>query len=154
MQLSYEKIFSRFRNKVNDPKELSLDESDLLEIYIERLHSTVGNVRIGKLFSALSLDDEHEEITWTLKNTEPSNTDEEVEKEQEFVIELFAQGMVIEWFKPQVDSITYIGMAIGGKEEKVLNNMHKANIERKHSLDVELAKYIRDHGYLFNDYLG
>ena len=153
--LSYEKIFSRFRNKVNDPKELSLDNADLLEIYIERLHSAIGNVRVGKLFSELTLDDEHEELSWTLRNTVSTATsDEEIQKETEFVIELLAVAMKIEWYKPQVDSITYIGMAIGGKEEKVLNNMHKVNIERLHSLNVQLAKYIRDHGYLFNDYLG
>ena len=152
--LSYEVVFSRFRNKVNDPKELSLKEADLLEIYTERLHSAVGNVRIGNLFSSLSLDDEHEEISWTFKHTRDATTDEEAQRETEFVVELLALAMKIEWLKPQVDSITYIGMAIGGKEEKVLNNMHKTNIERLHSLDIELARYIRDHGYLFNDYLG
>ena len=29
--LSYEKIFSRVRNKIHDPKELSLDEEDLID---------------------------------------------------------------------------------------------------------------------------
>ena len=150
--LSYEKIFSRFRNKVNDPKELSLDEADLLEIYIERLHSAAGNVRIRKLFSDLKLDDEAEELTWTLSNT--ITTTDNVEEEEEFIIELFALAMKLEWFRPQVDSITYINMAIGGKEEKMLNNSHKINVERLQSLEVELARLIRDHGYLYNDYLG
>ena len=148
--LSYEKIFSRVRNKINDPKELSLNEEDLLEIYTERLHSAVGNVRIRKLFSTLSLNDEAEEITWQLKKT-ISGAD--VDEEEEFIIELFTIAMVIEWLKPQVDNITYISMAIGGKEEKTLNNMHKANMERLKSLEVQLSKMVRDHGYLYNDYL-
>jgi len=150
MALPYEKIFSRVRNKINDPKELSLDEEDLLEIYIERLHSVVGNVRIRKLFSTLTLDDSSEEITWILNNTITGASDD---VEEEYVIELFALAMTIEWMKPKVDDITYIGMAIGGKEEKVLNNANKLNAERLNSLETQLAKMCRNHGYLYNDYL-
>ena len=60
--LSYEKIFSRARKNINDPKELSLDDEDLNEIYVERLHSVLGNVRIRRMFSTLVSDDEAEEI--------------------------------------------------------------------------------------------
>ena len=148
--LSYEKIFSRFRNKVSDPKELSLDEEDLLAIYIERLHSVIGNVRIRRLFSTLSLNDESEEITWVLSHT---ITSEDADVEEEFVIELLTVAMEIEWLRPKVEDITYIGMAIGGKEEKTLNNAHKLNIERLQSLETQLAKMCRDHGYLYNGYL-
>ena len=148
--LSYEKIFSRVRNKIHDPKELSLDEEDLIEIYTERLHSVVGNVRIRKMFSTLILNDETEEITWVLKNTiTGSNSD----MEEEYVIELLTLAMTIEWLRPKVEDITYIGMAIGGKEEKSLNNAHKLNIERLQELENQLSKMIRDHGYLYNDYL-
>ena len=150
MALSYEKIFSRVRNKTNDPKELSLDEEDLLEIYIERLHSVVGNVRIRRLFSTLTLDDYSEEITWTLTNT---ISDGSTDVEEEFVIELLTLAMVIEWIRPKVDDITYIGMIIGGKEEKALNNANKLNTDRLNSLESQLAKMIRDHGYYYNDYL-
>lgn len=150
MALSYEKIFSRVRNKTNDPKELALDEEDLLEIYKERLHSVIGNVRIRRLFLTITLDDESEEITWELNNT---ISGEESDVEEEFIIELFTLAMIIEWLQPKVDDITYIGMAIGGKEEKILNNAHKLNIDRLSSLKIQLAKMCRDHGYLYNDYL-
>ena len=60
--LSYDKLFSRVLNKINDPKELSLDESDLLEIYTERLHSVIGKPRVRRLFSSITLDDEIQEI--------------------------------------------------------------------------------------------
>lgn len=150
MTLSYEKIFSRVRNKINDPKELSLDEEDLTEIYTERLHSTVGNVRIRRLFTTLSLNDEIQEIDWTLANTVTGATQE---IEEDYVIELLALGMTVEWLKPKVESTTYIELAIGGKEEKTLNNTHKVNIERLNALETKLSKMIRDHGYLYNDYL-
>lgn len=148
--LSYEKIFSRVRNKIHDPKELSLDEEDLIEIYTERLHSVVGNVRIRRMFSTLTLNDETEEITWILNNT---LTGSNADVEEEYVIELLSLAMIIEWLRPKVEDITYIGMAIGGKEEKSLNNAHKLNIERLQELENQLSKMIRDHGYLYNDYL-
>lgn len=149
--LSYEKIFSRFRNKVNDPKELSLHEEDLSEIYNERLHSVAGNERVNKLFSTLLLNDQTEEITWELRHfSDVSNTKD---SDEDFVVELFTQGMVLEWFRPQVDTITYIGMAIGGKEEKTINNMHKTNVERLNILEKQFYKMIRDHGYRHNEYL-
>lgn len=149
--LSYEKIFSRARGKIHDPKELSLDEEDLLEIYKERLHSAAGDIRIRSMFSTFSLDDQTEEITWELKNAETSN---DSESEEDFVIELLALTMTIEWLRPQVETITYIGKGIGGKEEKVINDSHKLTINRLESLEVKQKKMIRDHGYLYNDYLG
>ena len=54
MTLSYSTLFSRVLNKINDPKELSLDENDLLEIYTERIHSVVGKPRVRRLFSTES----------------------------------------------------------------------------------------------------
>ena len=148
--LSYEDIFSRARNKIDDPKELSLDDEDLNEIYIERLHSALGNVRIKKLFSKLVAKDEVQEIEWTLKNIPTGSKEDD---EEDYVIELLALGMTIEWFKPKVDSITNISKAIGGKEEKIINDNHKSNINRLKSLEVELSKMVRDHGYLYNSYL-
>ena len=51
MTISYGTIFSRVRGRINDPKELSLNEEDLTEIYVERLHNTFGNPRVRRIFS-------------------------------------------------------------------------------------------------------
>ena len=51
MTLPYETIFSRTRGRISDPKELSLDENDLLEIYTERLSNVISNPRVRRLFS-------------------------------------------------------------------------------------------------------
>ena len=126
--LSYSTLFSRVLNKINDQKELSLDENDLLEIYTERLHSVVGKPRIRRLFSSLSLDDEIQEMTFTLNNSvdEYSDTD--------FVLEVLSLGMTIEWLQPQVDSVIHTSVMIGGKEEKKLLDNHKNMIERLDSI--------------------
>ena len=145
--LSYSTLFSRVLNKINDPKELSLDESDLLEIYTERLHSVVGKPRVRRLFSSISLDDEIQEMTFTLNNS----VDEESDKD--FVLEILSLGMAIEWLQPQVDSVIHTSVMIGGKEEKKLLDNHKNMIERLDSMKKEQNKMIRDYGYIYNSYI-
>ena len=137
--LSYSTLFSRVLNKINDPKELSLDENDLLEIYTERLHSVVGKPRVRRLFSSISLDDEIQEMTFTLNNS----VDEESDKD--FVLEILSLGMAIEWLQPQVDSVIHTSVMIGGKEEKKLLDNHKNMIERLDSMKKEQNKMIRDY---------
>ena len=147
MTLSYSTLFSRVLNKINDPKELSLDENDLLEIYTERLHSVVGKPRVRRLFSSISLDDEIQEMTFTLNNS----VDEESDKD--FVLEILSLGMAIEWLQPQVDSVIHTSVMIGGKEEKKLLDNHKNMIERLDSMKKEQNKMIRDYGYMYNSYI-
>ena len=145
--LSYSTLFSRVLNKINDPKELSLDENALLEIYTERLHSVVGKPRVRRLFSSLSLDDEIQEMTFTLNNS----VDEESDKD--FVLEILSLGMAIEWLQPQVDSVIHTSVMIGGKEEKKLLDNHKNMIDRLDSMKKEQNKMIRDYGYMYNSYI-
>ena len=145
--LSYSTLFSRVLNKINDPKELSLDESDLLEIYTERLHSVVGKPRVRRLFSSISLDDKIQEMRFTLNNS----VDEESDKD--FVLEILSLGMAIEWLQPQVDSVIHTSVMIGGKEEKKLLDNHKNMIDRLDSMKKEQNKMIRDYGYMYNSYI-
>ena len=145
--LSYSTLFSRVLNKINDPKELSLDEKDLLEICTERLHSVVGKPRVRRLFSSISLDDEIQEMTFTLNNS----VDEESDKD--FVLEILSLGMAIEWLQPQVDSVIHTSVMIGGKEEKKLLDNHKNMIDRLDNMKKEQNKMIRDYGYMYNSYI-
>ena len=145
--LSYSTLFSRVLNKINDTKELSLDENDLLEIYTERLHSVVGKPRVRRLFSSISLDDEIQEMTFTLNNS----VDEESDKD--FVLEILSLGMAIEWLQPQVDSVIHTSVMIGGKEEKKLLDNHKNMIDRLDNMKKEQNKMIRDYGYMYNSYI-
>ena len=110
--IEYEEIFSRFRNKVSDPKELSLPVNDLIEIYTERLNSVIGNPRIRKLFLTFNSNDELQQLNFELEYPEDDSLD------KSFVIEIFVLGMIIEWLEPQVNSIIHTSVLIGGKEEK------------------------------------
>lgn len=146
--LSYESIFSRVRNKIDDPKEMSLDEMVLNEIYTERLHSVIGNPRVRSLFSSITLDDDEQEIEFELSNKVDVFSDEE------FVIEILTLGIVIEWLQPRVDSVLYTAPMIGGKEEKKILDNHKNMVDRLSSMKTEQKKLIRDYGYMYNSYLG
>nr|DAE32843.1 MAG TPA: hypothetical protein [virus sp. ctBS918] len=147
MLLPYETVFSRTRGRVNDPKELSLNENDLLEIYTERLHNVIGKPRVRRLFSSIVLDDEIQQIDFTLNNSVDETSD------IDFVTDLLIHGMTIEWLQPQVDSILHTSVMIGGKEEKKLLDNHKNMIDRLDSMKTELNKMIRDYGYMYNSYI-
>lgn len=145
--LSYDKLFSRVLNKINDPKELSLNETDLYEIYTERLHSVIGKPRVRRLFSSITFDDILKEMTFTLNNSVDEYADED------FVLEVLTLGMVIEWLQPQVDSLKYLVQMVGGKEEKMLQNHYRPMQDRLENLKLEQNKMIRDYGYMYNSYI-
>lgn len=147
MTLPYETIFSRTRGRINDPKELSLDENDLLEIYTERLHNVLSNPRVRQLFSSIIMDDENQMVEFELNNPVDKLTD------MDFVINIFLTGMAIEWLQPQVDSVLYTSMMIGSNTEKKMLDPQKNMIERLDSLKKELNKTIRDYGYMYNSYI-
>lgn len=147
MLLPYETVFSRTRGRVNDPKELSLNENDLLEIYTERLHNVIGKPRVRRIFSSIVLDDEIQQIDFTLNNSVDEASD------IDFVTDLLILGMTIEWLQPQVDSIQATAAMVGTKEEKMMLNPHKTNIDRLKSMKKELNKMIRDYGYMYNSYI-
>ena len=147
MILPYETIFSRSLSRIDDPKELALDSNDFVDIYTERLHNVLGDARIRRLFSSITLDDEVQEVSFELENSIDESSD------IEYVCRLFVLGITIEWLSPRVDSLNYTLMMSGGKEEKMLNNPYKLLQARLDNVKKELSKTIRDHGYLYNSYI-
>lgn len=147
MTLPYETIFSKALSRIDDPKELALDSNDFVEIYTERLHNVLGDVRIRRLFSSIVFDDEVQEVSFELDNSIDESSD------VEYVCRLFVLGITIEWLSPRVDSLKYTLMMLGGKEERMLNNPYKLLQARLDNVKKELSKTIRDHGYLYNSYI-
>ncbi len=147
MTLSYEKIFSRYRGRIDDPKELSMNVDDLLEICTERLHNVIGDPRVAAKFKNIELDDEIQQMEFSLKFSNGEFLD------REFLIKILSLGMEIEWMKPQVDSIKYTIQMLGGKEEKMLQNNYKAITERFDKLNIEFSKQLGTHGYINNSYI-
>lgn len=147
--MTYEEIYSKFYSKQIDPtffKKYSKEEAyDLMKNW---LHSLVGTPYIRKCFSSITLDDNVLELTFELNNPIDDESD------NYFVKDIFAQGMVICWEQQQIDKITNMAAVLGGKEEKSLLNNYKNNMNRLKTLKVNLRKFIRDYGYVYNEYIG
>lgn len=147
MLLPYETVFSRTRTKIDDVKELFLDENDLLELNTERLRSIVGDERVINKFSSFTMDDEIQQIEFKMKYPVSDFAD------KEYVTELFALGMSIQWLKPKVDSINYTARALGTKEEKNIQNNYSQLKDRLDSLEHKFSQKLASHGYINNSYL-
>nr|DAU18460.1 MAG TPA: hypothetical protein [Bacteriophage sp.] len=147
--MTYEEIYSQFYSKQTDPtfyKKYSKEEAyDLMKNW---LHSLVGTPYIRKCFSSITLDDNILELTFKL------NLSIDDESDNYFVKDVFAQGMVICWEQQQIDKVTNMAAVLGGKEEKSLLNNYKNNMTRVKTLEVNLRKFIRDYGYVYNEYIG
>ena len=147
MLLPYETVFSRARIKIDDVKELFLEENDLLELNIERLHSIVGDERVINKFSSFAMDDEILQIEFEMKYPVSDFAD------KEYITELFALGMSIEWLKPQVESRQFTARMLGTKEEKNMQNNYSKMTERLNSLEHKFSQKLASHGYINNSYL-
>lgn len=145
--LSYNDVITRaLLNKIDDPVELNYNDTDLFALYTSRLHSAVSKPFVRKLFSSLKLDDEVQTINFEL--TTPVDED----SDNEYVTELLALGVAIEWLEPKVKSKKNVAKFFGGKEEKKLKDDYKLNMEMLKSMRVEQQNLIRDHGYAFLPY--
>lgn len=146
MIISYEKIFERYYGLIDDVKELSINDNDLLELCTERLRSAASYPYIRKLFSTLVFDDEIQQCEFELSTSVDDYSDEE------FVIELFAKGMAIKWLEPKVKSLLNTAKMFGGKEEKKLKDDYAGNRDMLKEMKIEQQKLIRDYGFAFKPY--
>lgn len=139
--MKYDEIFSQYYLKETDQTFFQLSKDDAYATMIGWLHSIIALPYVRKCFRSISLDDEIMELTYELTNSIDEVTD------VDFVKEMFAQGMVICWLHPKVESIENLLTVLGTKEEKRLQSNYKANYERLEKLEIKLKKYIRDSGY-------
>lgn len=102
MATPYDKIYSRFFQKVTDFNLAEIDDASLDEMLQGWLNSAV--IRVRKCQHDLSKrDDEIQEFEENLSDLE---------------VELLACGMVDSWLAPQLASTELTLQFIGGKEEK------------------------------------
>ena len=146
--MTYEEIFSQFYLKETDPGLFKLSKEDAYEKMKGWLRSIAAIPYVRKKFSILTLNDDIEELDFSLVNSV------DVDSDKDFVKELFAQGMVICWMKPQVEKNVNLAIMIGTKEERSILNNYKSIITRLETLEKNFKKFIRDYGYLNNDYIG
>ena len=146
--MDYELIYVKFLSKIDDPKLLTYDEETLYEILYDYLTSALANPDVRKLFKTLSVDDEDKKFIYTM------NVSIDEYSDTNFILEIIAKGMVIQWMTQKLDTALSLATVIGGKEEKMIRNEYKNNMARLKELKVELKKMIRDSNYIDNSYIG
>ena len=145
--MTYDEIYSAFYLIV-DQDFFKLDKEIAYEYMNQWLHNAVATPYIKELFSSVSLDDVLEQITFELKN--PS----EIYDTNNFVKDILSRYMKIAWITKNVDTNRNMALIVGSKDEKMLLNNYKNNIDRLEMLERQLRKSITDYNSNNNDYVG
>lgn len=149
--LSYETIYSAFLRKITDYSFLCDSVDEVKASLAEYLHSTISRPYTRRLFGSVSFDDTLEEMTFDMAYS----TNEE--QDTDFVTEVLALGMVIEWTKPMLNSrILQQQMITSSKESKFYSQaMHITELRGLlEDTKKEQRDFIRDRNYFYNKYLG
>lgn len=110
--ISYDEIRSGFFTSATAYDLTSKTQEEMVGITNDYLHKIVGRPNVQSLFSELTLDDEAQVLTYTLKK----ESSEEMDKD--FVLTTFSEAMVNEWIKPKKDNAALLSQAFTGKEAK------------------------------------
>lgn len=147
--LSYEDIFSDFLGNVTDYNIAAMDTNEAYELMSEYLHKALSISYVRRLFKSIEFDDDILEMKYELFNSIDESSD------LDFIKNIIAKGMVIEWVKPQVRSKLNIAQMFGGKEQKFYAQANHLSELRSllEDTEIELRKEIRDRGYIYNPYL-
>lgn len=150
MYLDYEQIFNRFFQKIDDVDFFSQDRDRAYQMLSGYLHAAVAGSYVRSLFTELELNDDILRITYELKR--PSEHESE---DKEFIIELFALGIVLQWIAPHVDNTRNIESFFGGHDQKWYSQSAQILQQRGLREDAELKfrRMITERGYINNAYV-
>lgn len=144
--VKYEEIYKRALTRINDLDLANYTKDDFYESLKEWLHTASSSVLLRKKFSKYLLDDELETLYFELKNT----VDETYDKD--FVISIFAKGVIINYFPSKLENSANLAVMIGGKEEKKLLGNYNQNMERLKVLERDFERELSRHTYYFSEY--
>ncbi len=147
--LSYDVIFSNFLGDITDPVLAGQNDNLANEIMVECLHKAVSSVYVRRLFSSITLDDEIQTMTFTMKKT----VDESADKD--FVSTMLGKAMAVQWVTPQVQSKVNIAQMFTGSTKKFYSqSAHITELRAlKSDMEKELQSYILTRGSFYNDYV-
>lgn len=151
MTSQYTNIYSRFMLKIRDYEFANLDEPNMTLQMLDWLRSALSQPYVYRIFGEFSPDDEIAEIEYTLISPVNDYAD------QNFVEELLAYQMVVEWVTPKVQTTTLLNQMItNSKEQKFYAQANQLDQLRALKSDAEnkVRSMLRDRGYIYNSYLG
>lgn len=151
MTSAYQNIYSRFLIKVRDYEFAGLPEPNATEQMLDWLRSALSQPYIFRIFDSFSADDEIAEMEYVLTSTVNEYQD------RNFVEELLAYQMVVEWVTPKVNNTPLTNQMItNSKEAKFYSQaMHLAELKSLlANSETKVRSMLRDRGYIYNSYLG
>ena len=113
------------------------------------IRSTLSKPYIRRLFDTLTIDEDLEELDYEMKLPTTDDAD------QDFVEEMIALGMVVEWVKPKYFTTLNTSQLFTNSEQKFYSQAnHMSELkDMYHRAKNDLRKHIRDRGYINNTYL-
>ena len=149
MTSEYAEIYSRFYLRVEDYDIVGLQEKLVNEMLNGWMKSTLSKPYVRRLFDTLEIDDDLEEIEYTLKF--PIADDED----KDFIEEVIALGMVECWVAPKYHSTLNTSQMFTNSEQKYYSQAnHMSELkDMYHRAKNDLRKIIRDRGYIYNSYI-
>lgn len=149
MTISYENIYNRFLQKVDDIEFLQLDRNIAYEKMKGWLHTALSVPYTRRLFSSLVKNDEILTFDFELKH--PVDDDADVD----FIEEALALGMLIAWLEPKVQTTTTITQGLFGKEQRYYSQSSHLGQTREllETARSTQRRLIMDRGYINNTYL-
>lgn len=149
MTSEFNEIFSRFYLKIRDYDFANQSEAIMSELTTGWLKATVSHPYIRRIFQTFDFDSDIKEIEYTMK-IEVSE-----EEDKDFVEEVLAKGMVLEWLTPMIESIENTRQIYAGKETNFYSQANHMSELRKlfNQTKIELRKVIMERGYIYNEYL-
>lgn len=149
MTSEFNEIYSRFYLRVTDYNFAGLEEQVAKEMMNGWIKAVLSQPYVRRLFDTLTIDDDLEEITYTLKFPVSDGED------QDFVEELITVGMVVQWLEPQVDSVLNTAQFFSNSDQKFYSQANHLDIlqELLKKNQNNLRKLIRDRGYIYNSYI-
>lgn len=149
MTSEYEDIYSRFYLRVEDYNIVGLEKKLVENMMNGWMKSVLSKPYVRRLFATLDNDEDVEEIDYELKFPVSD------EEDQDFVEELIATGMTVEWLRPKYNSTLLVSQFFSNSEQKFYSQAnHMAELkDMYHRAENDLRKLIRDRGYINNQYL-
>lgn len=149
MTSEYEDIYSRFYLRVEDYNIVGLEKKLVENMMNGWMKSVLSKPYVRRLFATLDNDEDVEEIEYELKFPVSD------EEDQDFVEELIATGMTVEWLRPKYNSTLLTSQFFSNSEQKFFSQAnHMTELkDMYHRAENDLRKLIRDRGYINNQYL-
>lgn len=147
--LAYEDVYSQFFIKATAYDLAELSEKQANEMLSGWLRATASKPYVRKLFSSFSMDQDLLEINFEMKYKQDDESD------LDFVLDVLALGMLMEWLRPHVNNYNTIAQVFGSKEEKWFSQaQHMSSIKNIFdAVKKEQRQMISDRGSAWNSYL-